>query len=118
VGKADALKEPQEIEVALGVHLAENFLRGKIVDANQEIAAQIAELLRQLSVGSACEGVEIREGRGFERAQLPQRNPVVWQNDTPCSALALTVATAAIVPAANVTTIMVNMILRRKRASA
>jgi hypothetical protein len=118
MGKADAVEEPKQLELALGIHCVEDFVGREIVDADDQVTAQIAKFLWQLLVGGARQRVEIGERRGLERAQFPQRNPVVWQNDTPCSALALTVATAAIVPAASVNAIMVSMIRRRKRASA
>jgi hypothetical protein len=112
------LEQAQEIELALGVHVGDDVVGRKIVDADDDVAAQIAELLWQTFEGGARQRFEIGEAWSFEMAQLPQRNPVDWQNDTPCSALALTVATAAIAPAAIVTAIMLTMMRRRNRASA
>jgi hypothetical protein len=118
MGEAHAMEEPEKLELALRTHIVENIVGRKVVDPDDEIAAEVAEFLGQLLVGGARQSVELSEGRGLEGAQLSQRKPVDWQNVTPCSALALTVATPAIAPAARVTATMVSIIRRRNRASA
>src|ERR1700687_3619141 len=45
--QADALEQAEQVELALGLHLVENLVGRKIVDADDHALAQIAKALRQ-----------------------------------------------------------------------
>src|ERR1700722_2020006 len=68
--QADALKQPEQVELGLGPHLVEYLLGRKVVDLNDQVRAQLAKLLRQLAKYLAGENFEFGERGRLYRAPV------------------------------------------------
>src|SRR5436305_14528049 len=63
VRKPHALEKTQEIELALGLHLIQHLVSGKIFDADDELAAQRTEPLGKTREGLGSKRLDIAERR-------------------------------------------------------
>ena len=66
VREADALEQSQEIELALGLHFVQHLVGRKVLDTNEEPAAEGAKALRKSVEGMSGEGLDLGECWRFE----------------------------------------------------
>ncbi len=62
----DALEKAKQIEFASGLHLIENLGRREILDTDEKIAAEVAEMGRQQGVGLGGQPIQVSERGSFQ----------------------------------------------------
>lgn len=91
LGKAYALEQSEQVEFALGLHVAQHIVFREILHPDDDIAGKIVKGLRQARIGLCGQRVKVLERGRFEAAQLMQRKPVAWQKSIPWAVMAFTV---------------------------
>jgi hypothetical protein len=91
LSKTHALEQPEQVELALGLHVGEHFVLREILNPDDDIAGKVVKGLRQARIGLFGQRVKFLERWRFEAAQLLQRKPVTWQRSIPWAVMAFTV---------------------------
>lgn len=91
LGKTQALEEPEQVEFALGLYVAEHIVFREILHPDDDIAGKVVKALWQTRIRLCGQRVEFLERWRFEAAQLMQRKPVAWQRSIPWAVMAFTV---------------------------
>jgi len=64
-GQADALKQAEDVELAVGIEIVEHLVGGKLVHPDHDAGAQVAERLRQRFELRAGHRLQFGERGGF-----------------------------------------------------
>ena len=89
--EAHALEKAEQIEFALGLHLVEHVVVGKVLDPDDDIAGRDRERLRQARISIGGQRIQVLERGRFEDVQFMQRKPVAAQKSNPSADIAFTV---------------------------
>jgi hypothetical protein len=81
--QAYTVEQPEQVELALGLHIGEHIVFREILHPDDDIAGKIVKALRQTTIGLGGQRIKLLERRRFEKAQLLQRKPVAWQISIP-----------------------------------
>src|SRR5689334_2772980 len=68
--QADALEQAKQVELALGTHTLENLLSREILNADDEVRTEIAEVLREPGVSLGSQRLNIGQGGGRGAAPI------------------------------------------------
>src|SRR6516162_9060531 len=66
--EADPLEQAEQVELALGPQIVEHLIGRKILDPNDQVLAQCAELARQVAIGHDRDGLDLLERGCLEGA--------------------------------------------------
>ena len=91
LGKTHALKQTEQVEFALSLHVIEHIVFREILHPDDDIAGKIVKSLGQARIGLCGQRIKFLERWRFEAAQLLQRKPVTWQRSIPWAVIAFTV---------------------------
>ena len=91
LGNTHALEQPEQVELALGLHVGKHIVFREILHPDDDIAGKIVKGLGQARIGLCSQRVKFLERWCFEAAQFMQRKPVAWQRSIPWAVMALTV---------------------------
>jgi hypothetical protein len=66
MGEPRALKQAEEVELALGLHVGEHVVVRKVLDPDDDVAGELMKGIRQARIGVCRESIQILERRRFE----------------------------------------------------